>query len=72
MLEGQNSIVISGTLLYVASGLLTFIGILTYYIWRQRNMQINCQFSKVRESLKDNREDHIRIHERIDSALERE
>lgn len=50
---------LAGYLLLAVSGLLTVCGALARYVWK-RHVQEND------DCRRENREDHIRIHERID------
>jgi hypothetical protein len=60
MLESENNIKIVSCLLYLSSGLLAILGGLIVFIWKQHENDNDRQFQ-------NNREDHIRLHDRIDS-----
>ena len=60
MLESENDIKVVSCLLYLSSGLLAILGGLIVVIWRQHEKDNDRQFE-------NNRDDHIRLHERIDS-----
>lgn len=53
---------VTGYLLLAVSGLLTICGALARYVWK-RHVQENDDCKR------ENREDHIRIYERIDRLL---
>jgi hypothetical protein len=60
MLENENNIKVVSCLLYLSSGLLAILGGLIVFIWRQHEKDNDKQFEY-------NRNDHIRLHDRIDS-----
>lgn len=64
MLENENDIKLVSCLLYICTALFAIIGGLVVTIWRQHEKENDKQFD-------NNREDHIRINERIDEFKKR-